>query len=79
MIRINNLKANEDYTLLINFENVETKLFDVKPYLNLEVFEELKDKKYFMAVGNFKYYIAWSNEQDLSCDTLYFESKRTVS
>lgn len=63
----------EDYKLSIGFENGETKIFHLTPYLEKGVFQELKDTDYFKSVKNGGYYICWPNEQDLSSDTLYFE------
>lgn len=40
------VKALDDYKLLLKFENEEEKLFDVKPYLEIGKFKELKKKKY---------------------------------
>ena len=44
---IKEIEAIEDYQLLVEFENQEKKIFDIKPYLNDEVFSELKDIEYF--------------------------------
>ena len=43
-------KALDDYKLLIGFENNEQKIFDVKPYLEIGKFKELKDEKLFRTV-----------------------------
>ena len=39
------VKALDDYKLLLKFENEEEKLFDVKPYLEIGKFKELKNIK----------------------------------
>jgi len=72
---IKEIEAIEDYQLLVEFENQEKKIFDIKPYLNDEVFSELKDIEYFNQVKNGKYFIYWPNEQDLSGDTLYLDGE----
>ena len=38
------VKPLKDYFLLLKFENNEEKIFDVKPYLEIGKFRELKDK-----------------------------------
>ena len=65
----------ENYQLQLKFENGETKLFDVTPYLDKGIFKELKDQNYFkkarIAFGS----IEWPNEQDFSKNTLYILGK----
>ena len=68
-------KANDDSTLDLKFDDGSLKRFDAKPYLDYEVFRELKNlnrfKKIKIAFGT----IQWENEQDISPETLYLESK----
>ncbi|RNC77109.1 DUF2442 domain-containing protein [Piscirickettsiaceae bacterium NZ-RLO2] len=70
---IHSVKSQDDFTLVVEFDNNETKTFDIKPYLDKGVFQELKDKTYFRKVKANDFYISWPNEQDLSHDTLYLE------
>ena len=42
--RVKNVIPNNDYTLTITFTNNEVKVFDVKPYLEIGIFKELKDE-----------------------------------
>ena len=72
--RVKNVKPNPDYTLTLIFTNGEVKVFDVKPYLKIGVFKELKDMKLFNSVRPFLGSIQWKNEQDFCPDTLYLES-----
>lgn len=71
---IKKAKMLEDYKILILFENNETRLFDIKPYLNYPIFKPLQD------INNFKDYkmvdgtIEWGCGADLSQDTFYLES-----
>ncbi|MBI5400381.1 DUF2442 domain-containing protein [Candidatus Saganbacteria bacterium] len=76
MIKIKKLTASDNYELLITFENAESKIFNLAPYLEKGIFHELKDKDYFKCVKNSGYFISWPNEQDLSSDTLYFEGRK---
>ena len=63
-------------SLQIVFSNHEVRLFDVKPYLNKNVFEELKDVSLFNSAKVFNGTVTWNNEFDFCPDTfLYIESK----
>jgi len=73
--RVINVKPNKDYTLSLEFSNHECKIFDVKPYLELGIFNELKDLNVFMAVKSALGTVCWPNEIDLCPDTLYLDSK----
>jgi hypothetical protein len=73
--RVTNVKPAENYTLKITFSSGETRLFDVKPYLEKGAFTELKDESIFNSVKPFLGSIQWSNGLDLCPDTLYLESR----
>ena len=68
------VEANDDYTLDLNFKDGSVKRFDVKPFLGYEVFQELKDLRYFKNVRIAFGTVQWRNEQDISPETLYLES-----
>ena len=74
--RVVDVKPDKDYTLIIKFTNGETKLFDVKPYLGIGIFKELRDRNIFNSVKPFLGSIQWKNGQDLCPDTLYVESEK---
>jgi hypothetical protein len=69
-----NVKPEKDYTLHLWFTNGEEGVFDVKPYLEYEVFQALKDEKMFNSVRPFIGTIQWANEADLCPDTVYLDS-----
>ncbi len=73
--RIKDVKPNKNYSLDITFDNGENRTFDVKPYLNIGIFKELKDISLFNSVKPYLGSIKWTNGQDLCPDTLYMESK----
>lgn len=73
--RVTNVKPEQDFKLLITFSNGEVKSFDVKPYLGIGLFKELKDLSLFNSVKPFLGSIQWANGIDLCPDTLYLESK----
>ena len=72
--RVKEVKPNSDYTLIIVFANGEVRRFDVKPYLDKGIFQELRDKTLFNSVKPFLGSIQWQNGQDFCPDTLYLES-----
>ena len=73
--RVKSVKPNRDHTLTIVFTNGETKRFDVKPYLEKGIFQELQDPGYFRTVRPFLGSIQWPHGQDFCPDTLYEESQ----
>lgn len=68
-------KANDDFTLDIQFNDGGFKRFDVKPYLDYMVFRELKDVKHFKNNKVVFGTVQWENGQGISPETLYLESK----
>lgn len=66
--------AEEDYTLLVKFDNGEIKIFDVKPYLSYKAFEVLKDIKKFKSVKITGLSVGWDNGTDICPDELYNNS-----
>jgi len=72
--RVINVKPEQNFTLMVTFNNGEQKSFDVKPYLEIGMFKELKDESMFNSVKPFLGSIQWSNGLDLCPDTLYLES-----
>lgn len=74
--RIINVIANDDYTLTLTFANGEVGQFDVTPYLDKGIFQELRDLNYFkqarVALGT----VQWPHEQDFCPDTLYETSRK---
>ena len=73
--RVLQVKPEQDFTLLITFNNGEIKSFDVKPYLGIGVFRELQDLSLFNSVKPCLGSIQWANGVDLCPDTLYLESR----
>jgi len=63
-----------DYQLELVFENQEIRLFDVKPYLDLGQFQQLKDPRLFNTVHVSFDTIEWANQLDLDPELLYQKS-----
>jgi hypothetical protein len=68
----------DDHQLRLQFDNGETRLFDVTPYLSRGIFTELQSIAYFQQVKPFFGGVQWPNEQDFSPDTLYLTSVAIV-
>ena len=51
-------------------------VFDVKPYLQDSVFQELRNEAYFRLVRPAHHGIAWPHEQDFSADTIIYDIRQ---
>jgi len=69
------VKANDDFSLDLRFNDNGLRRFDARPYLDIGVFTELKDIGYFKQVRFAFGTVQWPHEQDISPDTLYIESR----
>lgn len=78
MKKIINVSPLKNYMLQIEFDTKEVRFFDVKPYLNIGIFTQLKNEDYFKSVRISFDSIAWKNGQDFSPDTLYLKSLTAV-
>jgi hypothetical protein len=65
----------ENYILLVTFSDNDKRLFDMKPYLELKPFDQLKNKILFQAVRIGGLSVEWATGQDICPDELYFNSK----
>ncbi len=73
------VEAQPEYTLLLTYTDGERRLFDVKPYLDLGLFRELRDERLFRSVHLSFDTIAWSNGADIEPEELYAESTAVSS
>jgi hypothetical protein len=67
------VQPEQGYMLHLWFANGEQRHFDMKPYLDFEVFQALKNYDVFNTATTFLGSVSWSNNADLSYDTLYLE------
>ena len=74
-LSVNKVNALDDYKLELVFENKETRIFDVKPYLDTGLFKKLKDKNLFKRVKVSYDSIEWPEGIDLDPEVLYEKSK----
>lgn len=65
------VKAQPDYSLEAIFANGERRRFDMKPYLSYPAFSSLAESSCFMKAHVANGTVVWTEEIDLSPDTLY--------
>ncbi|SMN01477.1 hypothetical protein SPONN_2523 [uncultured Candidatus Thioglobus sp.] len=75
-MRIKTIQALDNFVLKITTKDGIDGLFDVKPYLQSEAFQSLKQEDNFSKVRNYDYYIEWENGADLSADTIGCSMKK---
>jgi hypothetical protein len=71
---VKSVEPQENYCLLLTFENREKRIFDLRPYLDKGVFAQLKDVAWFKTARVVSGSVEWRGEIDLSYDTLYLSS-----
>lgn len=74
--KIKKIEVVEPYSLKLEYENGEVRLFDVTPYISGSWYGELKDKAYFKTVRLLSdgIGIEWAKGQDISPHELYEHS-----
>jgi hypothetical protein len=73
-IGITSVAPQDNYILLMTFENGEQRCLDMKPYLHRGVFRELANKAMFNTVHVSYDTVAWKNDVDLAPEILYEKS-----
>ena len=71
---VKSLRVQDDYRLLLTFENGEKRIFDLKSFLDKGVFTRLKNIALFKTARVVAGSVEWMGEIDLSYDTLYLSS-----
>jgi hypothetical protein len=77
-LAIKEVIPQDNYLLLLTFENGEKRQFDMKPYLDLGIFRELKDLRLFNTVKTSFDSVEWENEADLDPEILYQNSIKII-
>lgn len=70
-LAVKDVKPQQGYKLFLTFENGEQKMFDMSPYLDLGIFQELKDVNLFNTVRVSFDSLEWDNEADFDPEVLY--------
>lgn len=66
--------STQKYTLDLLFSNGENRSFDMKPYMEIGIFQELKNKEMFATVKKSFDTVEWDNGADIDPESLYMES-----
>jgi hypothetical protein len=77
-LAIKDVKPQDNYLLLLTFENGEKRQFDMKPYLDMGIFQELRDLVLYKTDKKSFDTVEWDNEADLDPEILYQKSIRIV-
>ena len=77
-LAIKEVNPLDNYLLLLTFENGEKRQFDMKPFLDLGIFKELKDLRLFRTVKTNFDSIEWDNEADFDPEVLYQNSIKII-
>ena len=72
--RVLNVTPNDNYELLIVFDNGEQRKFDAKQLFGIKAFEPLKSLPFFKTVRVEFGTVSWGNDIDYCPDTLYMQS-----
>lgn len=66
---------NKDFTLDVVFDNGESGVFDIKPYLGFRVFQRIREYEYFKRVRVVFDAIEWDSGVDLDPEFVYNKCK----
>jgi hypothetical protein len=69
------VSVSSDYSILAEFETGEVRRFDMRPYLEYPAFAALKEPGMFMRAHVEHGTVVWSEDIDLSPDTLYLRGQ----
>jgi hypothetical protein len=67
---VKTVKPLPEFRLYLEIYDGRKGIFDMKPYLNKGIFQELKDVNYFNQVGVVLGAVTWPHEQDIAPETL---------
>lgn len=65
------VKCEDDYVLSVTFDNGESGLLDMKPYLDFGVFRKIRDPDIFRTVHVSFDAIAWESGADIDPEFVY--------
>jgi hypothetical protein len=69
------VKPLPDFRIYVEIEDGSKGIFDLKPYLNHGVFQELHDIHYFNQVGILFGAVTWPHDQDIAPETILSEMR----
>jgi len=74
---VKNVRPTDNHELILDFDNEEKRVFDVKPILSYGRFSELEDLAAFKRVHISFDTVEWENGLDLDPEYLYEKSTAT--
>ena len=72
---VKDVKANDDYTLMLSFADGKKGIYDVKPWLKYKIFEPLKNKGLFSLAKIECGSVVWNDDIDIDPEILYQDSR----
>lgn len=72
--RVTSVRAENNYTLIVTFNNDEVREFDAKPLLDVPAFGKLKNPGFFKNVRVAYGTVTWDDDIDYCPDCLYNDS-----
>lgn len=73
------VKALPNYQLEAQFADGEVRRFNMAPYLDYPAFAGLREASLFMRAKVFNGTVTWTDEIDVSPDTLYLKGERPIA
>ena len=67
---VKSVRPLDDFCIEVTLQDGRLGLFDMKPYLDVGVFKELRDPGYFKQVDVQFGAVTWPHEQDIAPETL---------
>ena len=67
---VKSVRPLEDFSIEVTLQDGRLGVFDMKPYLDVGVFKELRDPGYFKQVDVQFGVVTWPHEQDIAPETL---------
>ena len=74
---VKEVKAREDYTLLITFIGGEQRIYDARPLLEKPIYSQLKNLSFFLGAKAEYGTVIWNEDVDIAPEFLY-ECSRPV-
>lgn len=68
------VKPQDDYRLLVTFDNGERRVYDVTPLISGDWYGKLRDPSFFNTVHIAGLSVEWADGQDVCPDDLYYSS-----
>ncbi|WP_080810167.1 DUF2442 domain-containing protein, partial [Desulfamplus magnetovallimortis] len=74
LIDVKHVKPNLNYTLELEFENGEARIFDMSPLIKIKPWNKIASPTIFMNADVLYGTVVWPSGVDIASDTLYLDS-----